>query len=63
MSALSFLVGKKIVDFLPMLCRVRPEVAEVHFETFRPGPGLSERLRNALENENDQELRTTAELA
>jgi hypothetical protein len=36
-SVLSSLVGKKIVDFLPILCRIRPEVAEVHFETFHPG--------------------------
>ncbi len=61
MSALSSLVGKKIVDFLPILCRIRPEVAEVHFETFHPGPGLSERLRNVLGNESDQQLVAAAD--
>jgi hypothetical protein len=60
-SVLSSLVHKKIVDFLPILCRVQPEVAEVHFETFRPGPGLSERLHNALENESDKELVAAAD--
>ena len=61
MSALPYLVGKKIVDFLPILCRIRSEVAEVHFETFHPGPGLSERLRGSLENESDKELVAAAD--
>jgi hypothetical protein len=60
-GVLSSLVGKKIVDFLPILCRIRPEVAEVHFETFHPGPGLSERLRDALGNEGDSELVAAAD--
>jgi len=60
-DVLSSLVGKKIVDFLPILCHIRPEVAEVRFETFHPGPGLSERLRNALGNESDKELIAAAD--
>jgi hypothetical protein len=40
---------------------MRPEVKEFHFETFRPGPGLSDRLRALVKNKNDGKLLLDAE--
>jgi len=46
--ALAHLRGRPVVDFFPHLCRLRPEIAELRFETFEPRPGIDERLSALL---------------
>jgi hypothetical protein len=59
-SRLESLREKPIFDFFPALCELQPEIAELHFATYRRRPGLSERLRERLEPK-DHDLRESAE--
>jgi hypothetical protein len=48
--SLAPLRGRPVVDFFPELCRLRPEISELRFETFKPRPGLDQRLNTLLTN-------------
>jgi hypothetical protein len=61
---LAQLRGRPVVDFFPHLCRMRPEIAELRFETFKPRPGIDERLGALLMNKGSirnhiEEIRAT----
>ena len=63
--SLAQLRGRPVVDFFPQLCRMRPEIAELRFETFKPRPGIDERLGALLINNSGmkngiEEIRATA---
>jgi hypothetical protein len=47
-DSLAHLAGCPVVRFFPHLCRLLPEIEELRFETFRPRPGIDERLDNLL---------------
>jgi hypothetical protein len=51
---------KSIFEFFPALCELQPQIAELHFSTYRRRPGLSERLKARLEP-SDAALREAAE--
>jgi hypothetical protein len=59
-SRLESLREKPIFHFFPVLCELQPQIAEIHFATYRRRAGLSERLREQLEAADDG-LRATAE--
>ena len=59
-SRLDSLREKPVFDFFPALCELQPQIAELHFATYRRRPGLSERLRERLEPSDDG-LREAAE--
>ena len=40
--------GKSVLEFFPVLCSLRREITGIRFETYKPAPGLSERLDNML---------------
>ncbi len=54
------LCGKDVNAYFPELCRLYPEITEIRFLTYRPAPGLTERLNNVLSPE-EKALRDTAE--
>jgi hypothetical protein len=59
-SRLDSLREQPVLDFFPLLCEIQPEIARLHFATYRRRPGLSERLRERLEG-RDEALREAAE--
>ncbi|HUI42274.1 MAG TPA: hypothetical protein VL523_09915 [Terriglobia bacterium] len=52
-AALDSLRGAPILDFFPALCRMAPEIASLHFATYRRRPSLGDRLRAMLTPEDD----------
>jgi hypothetical protein len=51
--------GKSVLGFFPILCSLRPEIAGIRFDTYKPAPGLSERLDHIL-TPREQGLRDAA---
>jgi hypothetical protein len=51
--------GKSVLAFFPILCSLRREIAGIRFDTYKPAPGLSERLENML-TPREQGLRDAA---
>lgn len=51
--------GKSVLHFFPVLCSLRPDITGIRFDTYKPAPGLSERLDNML-TPREQGLRDAA---
>jgi hypothetical protein len=48
-----------VLEFFPVLCSLRREITGIRFDTYKPAPGLSERLDNLL-TPKQQRLRDAA---
>jgi len=58
-AELAELTGKSVLHFFPALCSLRREITGLRFDTYKPVPGLNERLANML-SATEQELRDAA---
>jgi len=62
-SPFQSLRSKPIHDFFPALCRLRPEIAELRFATYRRRPSLDERLRAQFVPEDGDLVETANRLS